>query len=79
MNTEKDFPVAWAETQTNLGVLYANIPDGNRAENLKSAKASLESALRVYTEERFPNDHRYTAAQLADVERKLSSLTSKYP
>jgi hypothetical protein len=77
VSTEKDFPIDWATTQNNLGLLYAVIPDGNRAENLKSAKACFESALRVYTESGFPNDHRAVVEKLADVERQLRSLTSK--
>jgi hypothetical protein len=74
---EKDYSVTWAETQYNLGDAYAVIPDGNHAQNLKSAKACFEAALRVYTENRFPDDHSAVAAKLAGVERQLRSLTSK--
>jgi tetratricopeptide (TPR) repeat protein len=77
VRTEKDFPVDWAWTLNKLGLVYAVIPDGNGVENLKSAKACFESALRVYTEKGFPNDHRDAAANLADVERQLRSLSSK--
>jgi hypothetical protein len=50
---------------------------GNRAENLKKAKACLEGVLRVYTETAYPDEHRRAAAQLAYIEAQLSSLTSK--
>jgi hypothetical protein len=52
---------------TNLGLTYARIPDGNRPENLKSAKEFLESVLRVYTENGFPNDHHAVVNKLANV------------
>jgi len=77
VNTKKDFPVAWAQTQNNLGAAYADLPTRDRAANLKSAKACFKAALRVYTEKGFPIDHRAASAKLADVERQLSSLTSK--
>jgi hypothetical protein len=64
-------------TQNTLGLLYADVPDGDRAENLKSAKACFEAALRVYTENGFPNEHLEVTAKLADVEQQLRSLTSK--
>ncbi len=73
--TEKDFPVDWAQTQNNLGVAYDDLPTGDRAANLKSSKACFESALRVYTENGFPNDHRRAAENLADTMtfRKLAN------
>lgn len=70
VSTEKDFPLDWAATQTNLGVLYELVPGAN-PENLKNAKACFESALRVYTEDGFPDKHRATAAKLADVDLQL--------
>jgi hypothetical protein len=53
------------------------MPDGNRAENLKSAKACFEAALRIYTENTLPDEHRDIAARLAEVENQLRSLTSR--
>jgi hypothetical protein len=41
------FSGLWAETQNNLGNAYADLPTGDRNANLQSAKACLESALRV--------------------------------
>jgi hypothetical protein len=64
-------------TQYNLGLAYAVISDGNRAKNLKKAKACFEGALRVYTGTAYPNEHRDAAAQLGKIETQLSSLTSK--
>ena len=44
MNTEKDFPVAWAQTQNNLGAAYADLPTGDQTENLGKAIAAYEVA-----------------------------------
>jgi tetratricopeptide (TPR) repeat protein len=51
---EKDFPVEWARAQGNLGVVYLNMPIGNRAANLQKAIAAHQAALSVYKEKDFP-------------------------
>jgi tetratricopeptide (TPR) repeat protein len=55
VRTEKDFPVAWAETQNNLGGAYGLLPTGDRTANLQKAIAALEAALRVKTERDYPD------------------------
>jgi tetratricopeptide (TPR) repeat protein len=47
---------AWAGTQNNRGIVYSDLPAGDRGENLKKAIACYEAALRVYTERDFPAD-----------------------
>ncbi len=56
MWTERDFPQAWAGTQNNLGIAYANLPTGDRSANLRRAIACYEAALRVWTERDFPQN-----------------------
>src|ERR1039458_1367739 len=48
--TENELPADWDLTQNNLGIAYADIPTGDRAENLRRAIEHYEAALRVYTE-----------------------------
>jgi len=43
-------------TQNNLGLAYANLPTGDRGENLRLAIERYEAALRVYTEEAAPQE-----------------------
>ena len=52
-NRDED-PDLWAATQNNLGNAYQELPTGDRAENLQSAIAAYEAALRVFTEEDYP-------------------------
>ncbi len=56
VQTESDFPSAWAGTQNNLGLAYSVLPTGDRDENLHRATACYEAALRVRTESDFPSD-----------------------
>ena len=46
----------WATTQNNLGIAYANLPTGERGDNLRRAIACFEATLRVWTERDFPHD-----------------------
>ena len=48
-----------------------------RGENLKKAKTCFEAALRVWTEDGFPEDHRKAAGNLSEVEQNLQSLEVK--
>jgi len=50
------FPTVWAETQGDLGVAYASLVEGNRAENIELAIKAYEAALTVYTHESSPSD-----------------------
>src|SRR5437879_5815800 len=44
----------WATARTNLGLAYAQRPDGDRSENWELAIAAFEDALSVFTRERDP-------------------------
>ncbi len=78
--TEQDFPQDWAMTQNNLGNARADLPaaagaaDGDRAENLRRAIECYEKALRVYTEEHFPQDWAMTQGNMALARRDLAAL-----
>ena len=65
VRTQDAFPVEWAETTYNLGLLYLD-PDfpGGRAENAREAVKCLDAALRVFTEEAFPQYHADAVATL---------------
>ena len=54
-------------TQNNLGIAYAELPAGDRAANLQRAIACFTEALRFYTAEAAPADHRQTALNLASI------------
>jgi tetratricopeptide (TPR) repeat protein len=45
---------AWANAQGNLGNAYSRLPTGNRAQNLQQAFVCYENALRVHTDQNFP-------------------------
>ena len=49
-----DYPADWATAQNNLGNAYGSLPTGDRSENLKSAIACYQAALRVRTEKDHP-------------------------
>jgi class 3 adenylate cyclase/predicted ATPase len=52
-NREEDSK-AWAASQNSLGIAYADLPTGDRAENIAKAIARYQAALRVWTERDFP-------------------------
>jgi tetratricopeptide (TPR) repeat protein len=67
--------VPWAMTKFNLGAAYAayaDLPTGNRAENLQSAKACFKNALEIFKETTFRNDYLHAATALDQVERNLA-------
>jgi predicted ATPase/class 3 adenylate cyclase len=64
-------PEALAGTQNNLGNAYAELPTGDRGQNLKRAIACYEKALRVYTERDFPHDWAMTQNNLGAVYGQL--------
>jgi hypothetical protein len=64
-------------TQNNLGIAYADLPTGDRAENFRKAVASFENALKIFTASSFPHEHRNASANLEDVKKKLASLEKK--
>jgi len=43
-------PVTWATVQNNLGLAYANLPTGDRVQNLGLAIDFYQAALRIFTE-----------------------------
>ena len=63
-------------TQYNLGVLHGDTYTENPLDNLKKAKTCLESALTVWTETGFPEEHRRASTQLSDVEEGLTLLVA---
>ncbi|MCJ7777873.1 MAG: hypothetical protein MUP16_06125, partial [Sedimentisphaerales bacterium] len=58
------FPQEWATAQNNLGIAYADLPTGDRTENLKKANAAYEATLRVWIEKDFPVDWAITQNNL---------------
>ena len=73
VQTERDFPWDWAETQNNLGVAYQDLPTGDRGDNLRRAIACHEAALRVRTERDFPQDWATTQNNLGVAYQNLPS------
>lgn len=55
----------WAAAQDNLGIAWAAMPTGDRAENLARAIAAYEAALTVRTKDAFPVDWARTQNNLA--------------
>jgi hypothetical protein len=64
VRTERDFPVDWAITQSDLGGAYGGLPTGDRGGNLAMAIICCEAALRVITERDFPVDWAMTHENL---------------
>jgi hypothetical protein len=62
--TEQDFPLEWAGTQYNLGLAWFDLPTDDRGSNLHQAIACYEAALRVYTEQNFPQKYEEVRASL---------------
>ena len=58
-------------TQNTLGAAYADLPTGDRDQNLRRAVACYEAALRVYTEADFPTDWAMTQNNLGNAYRNL--------
>jgi tetratricopeptide (TPR) repeat protein len=52
--TEQELPQDWAMTQNDLGLVWSELPTGDRAANLGEAIACYEAALRVRTEHELP-------------------------
>ena len=48
--------IDWARTQINLGNSWADLPTGNRSENLEKAIAAYDLVLTVYTKEAHPKE-----------------------
>ena len=53
-------------TQNNLASAYGDIPGGDRAANIQRAIECYEAALRVRTEQAFPQDWAMTQNNLAN-------------
>jgi len=62
--SEQQAPVEVAQARFLLGLVYSNLPTGDRGDNLKRAIACYEAALRVYTERGFPQDWAMTQNNL---------------
>jgi predicted ATPase/class 3 adenylate cyclase len=60
-----------ASAQNNLGSAYANLPTGDRGENVRQAIACCEAALGVYTERGFPEDWARTQNNLGNAYQNL--------
>lgn len=48
----------------NLGIAYANLPTGDRGENLRLAIAAFQETLEIYTAEAFPEEHEMITGNL---------------
>ena len=67
-------------TQNNLGIAYADLPTGDRGENLTKAIACYEAALRVYTERDFPADWAMTQNNLGNrLQRSANGRSRREP
>jgi hypothetical protein len=62
--------------QNNLGKAYADLPTGNRAQNLKKAIACYESALKTWAPEAFPDDHELASDNLNRTRREPRAINS---
>jgi CHAT domain-containing protein len=65
---EAAFPYEWAIGQRNLGNTYAARQRGRRNSNqMRQAIDCFTKALRVFTKEHYPSEHRLTSLYLAEV------------
>nr|WP_287937507.1 hypothetical protein [Algoriphagus sp.] len=57
--TREYFPMAYAEIQENLGIIYSEIPDEAKKKSVWAAvsASSFLEALSIYTKEEFPHDY----------------------
>lgn len=57
--TKEYFPVAYAEIQENLGIIYSEIPDEAKKKSVWAAvsASSFAEALTIFTKEDFPPDY----------------------
>lgn len=62
----------WARGQNTLGLIFSDLPTGNRVENLHQSIAHYEAALSVYTETKFPHEW-------ATVQNNLGATYSELP
>ncbi|MFM6346236.1 MAG: tetratricopeptide repeat protein, partial [Dolichospermum sp.] len=65
VRTFEAFPQDWAWTQNNLAVAYSSRIRGEKAENLETAIAACNEALKVYTFKAFPYEWARTQNNLA--------------
>ncbi len=59
--------------QNNLGRAWAILPDGDKAANLRQAIDCYEAAMRVRTQQAFPNDWAETQTHLGNAWVQLSA------
>jgi predicted ATPase/class 3 adenylate cyclase len=64
-------PSRIAPSDNNLGVAYAELPTGDRNDNLRRAIACYEAALQVWTEHDFPLEWAFTQNNLGAAHAKL--------
>lgn len=72
--TKEYFPLAYAEIQENLGIIYSEIPDEVKKKSVWAAvsASSFLEALAIYTKEEFPHDY-------ARVSTHYGNALMKYP
>lgn len=63
--TKEQSPPHWAQIQGMLGIIYAQLPIGDRVQNFQKSNEHFEAALTVYTETDFPEDWAMTLGNLA--------------
>jgi hypothetical protein len=59
-------------TQNNLGTAWLDLPTNDRDANLRRAIDCFQAALRVYTEQAFPSDHKDALTNLARAQAQLA-------
>ncbi|HOT92163.1 MAG TPA: tetratricopeptide repeat protein, partial [Anaerolineae bacterium] len=72
--TPEAAPLAYAMTQNNLGLAYADLPTGDRGANLARAIACYEESLRFRTPEAAPLDYARTQYNLGTAYYELGQL-----
>ena len=68
VRTREALPLEWAETQNNLGTVYANRIRGTHADNVQQAIAAFEAALTVYSRDALPRNHLRTCRLLGETQ-----------
>lgn len=64
----------WASMQAEIGLALLRIGNGDLRENLQQAIEHCEAALRVQTEEEYPEERQETSATLEEARGKLMAL-----
>jgi hypothetical protein len=70
--SERDFPVDWAGTQSNLGIVYEDLPTRQRGENVRRAIQCCENAERGYRAAHLDNDASEVAMRITKLKGRAT-------